>query len=166
MLLQEPMISKAHSNVPHHKVIDKAANLLMKERPNISITPVLQSSIPLITTSSFMTPPSQSTGKTLQEKLADKQKQYSTKQLGRNIEAEIISAPVGGALKKNLNIPSIPSMPVTKPQYKFPLDSGISISQVNCFLVYFFCKFMLHHTCLSCASSLSVVIFQIFMFNS
>ncbi|EFA00717.1 hypothetical protein TcasGA2_TC003597 [Tribolium castaneum] len=130
-IFKEPMLAKAHSNLPHHKVMDKAANILMKERPNISITPVLQSSIPLITTSSFLTPPNQSPGKTLQEKLADKQKQHSTKQLGRHIEAEIISAPMGGAaMKKSLNIPSIPSLSVTKPSYKFPLDSGISISQI------------------------------------
>ncbi|RZC42711.1 calcineurin-binding protein cabin-1, partial [Asbolus verrucosus] len=130
-VFKEPTVTKAHPTV-HHKAMDKAANILMKERPNISITPVLQSTIPLITTSSFMAPSQTSTGKTLQEKLADKQKQLSTKQLGRHIEAEIISTPVGSTVKKNLNIPSIPSsLTVSKASsYKFPLESGISISQI------------------------------------
>ena len=131
-LFKEPMISKAHSNI-HQKAMDKAANILMKDRPNISITPVLQGSIPLITTSSFVTPSQPSSGKTLQEKLADKQKQHSSKQLGRNIEAEIITTPVSASsIKKSLNIPSIPSsLTVSKAStYKFPMDSGISISQV------------------------------------
>jgi hypothetical protein len=131
-IFKEPMISKAHASM-HHKVLDKATNILMKERPNISITPVLQSAIPLITTSSFMTPNQSSSGKTLQEKLADKQKQHSTKQLGRHIEAEIISTPMGQTpLKKSLNIPSIPSsLTVSKAStYKFPAESGISISQI------------------------------------
>lgn len=113
--------------------MDKAANILMKDRPNISITPVLQTSIPHITTASFMTPAQPTSGKTLQEKLADKQKQHSTKQLAKNIEAEIINAPVAAAsVKKSLSIPSIPSsLTVSKATtYKFPIDSGISISQV------------------------------------
>ncbi|XP_063910388.1 calcineurin-binding protein cabin-1-like isoform X2 [Zophobas morio] len=131
-IFKEPMISKAHSNI-HQKAMDKAANILMKDRPNISITPVLQGSIPLITTSSFVTPSQPSSGKTLQEKLADKQKQHSSKQLGRNIEAEIITTPVSASsIKKSLNIPSIPSsLTVSKAStYKFPMDSGISISQI------------------------------------
>ncbi|KAK5640159.1 hypothetical protein RI129_010970 [Pyrocoelia pectoralis] len=58
--------------LPHGNGDFKAAANMFAERPNITITPVTQSNI---------VPPPQSypTGKTLQEKLADKQKQHTIK---------------------------------------------------------------------------------------
>lgn len=128
-VFKEPSLTK--HPIIHQKNVDQAATILMKERPNISITPVIPTPGSLPTTAPFTS--ALSTGKTLQEKLADKQKQLSSKQFGRNIEAEIVSAPA----KKTLNIPSIPSSlsvskatPPTMNLPKFTLDSGISISQV------------------------------------
>lgn len=129
-VFKEPSLAKHPTLL--QKNVDQAATILMKERPNISITPVLPTPGSLTTTTSF-TPALSTTGKTLQEKLADKQKQLSSKQLGRNIEAEIVTAPV----KKTLNIPSIPSSlsvskatPSAMALPKFTIESGISISQV------------------------------------
>lgn len=76
----------------------------MKERPNISITPVTTTT----TSPSFAKPlTTTSPNKTLQEKLADKQKQQLNKQLNKNIEANIFAknAPLpSDVLMKSLNL--------------------------------------------------------------
>lgn len=114
----------------------------MKDRPNISITPVVplsSSSIlssPNISISAgggaasagsvgfipapVMIPPKTSPGKTLQEKLADKQKQSHSKSnihskqftATRNIEAEIIKKDICSSKSGGLNIPA--SLTVSK----------------------------------------------------
>lgn len=62
----------------HHSVPKENPGVYLKERPSISITPVTSTvTPPVVSTASFVSPsvPS-SPGKTLQEKLADKQKQH------------------------------------------------------------------------------------------
>lgn len=105
--------------------------MIMKERPSISITPVMPSMMSHITSAPTYNPTMATTssgGKTLQEKLADKQKQLSTKQLGRSMEAEILGTHAGA--NQNVNISSVPGRTTLHP-YKFPLESGISISPVS-----------------------------------
>lgn len=114
-------------------------------RPNISITPV--NSVSVITTNvpKYAPPPppppssihapgvGSSPGKTLQEKLAEKQKQLSSKHLQAEAKTQEkhISHPF------NPNIPNVvlPSSLTISSRASsiptFPLDSGLSISEVN-----------------------------------
>lgn len=104
--------------IPSHPSTSTSPNILMKERPNISITPVTTAT-PAV---SFVKPSTASPGKTLQEKLADKQKQQLNKQLNKNIEANIFAknTPMTSTdvLMKSLNLPAtLPSsLTVSKAQ--------------------------------------------------
>ncbi|KAF5297374.1 hypothetical protein FQR65_LT01304 [Abscondita terminalis] len=93
----------------------KAAASMFTERPNITITPVTHG----VTTN--LVTPKQTTGKTLQEKLADKQKQHTNKNLllekGKRLQSS--STFTSPSSIPHANLPT------------FPLDSGVSISQVQ-----------------------------------
>ncbi|XP_031357687.1 calcineurin-binding protein cabin-1-like isoform X2 [Photinus pyralis] len=92
----------------------KAAASMFAERPNITIIPVTQANAP--------PPPPQpyaTTGKTLQEKLADKQKQHTIKknlEKGKRVQPTNFSSP---SSIPHVNLPT------------FSLDSGVSITQVG-----------------------------------
>lgn len=94
----------------------------MKERPNISITPVAQPSQTLSPSKSI------SPGKTLQEKLADKQKQ-NLKGAARSIDFLKPSITNTTVAHKASTSPVIPPSLNVIPN--FSKDSGISISQVT-----------------------------------
>lgn len=107
----------------------KAASML-NDRPSITITPVGTQTIPL-TTTPLSTPLTTNTGKTLQEKLADKQKQHSINKM--SFDGKSNDSSKQGKNQQQLT-PTFSSQPssishvVNLPS--FPLDSGISISQV------------------------------------
>ncbi|CAG9860246.1 unnamed protein product [Phyllotreta striolata] len=116
--------------VPLSAQDDKSAKDLMKDRPNISITPVSLSPTPSVSPN-FMRPTSTSpsSGKTLQEKLAEKKKEQQNKQLKSTHEGEKRQAEL---YKKNLNLPNIPSSltvsPVTAAQSGYPSTSDVKAS--------------------------------------
>lgn len=86
---------------------------------NISITPVLQTVSSVKPTSALTV--TTSTGKTLQEKLADKQKQHFNFDAKNSDKGKVQSA----------SSYSSPSSSISHaPRPSFSLDSGISISQV------------------------------------
>ncbi|CAH0547224.1 unnamed protein product [Brassicogethes aeneus] len=86
-------------------------SVFLKERPSISITPVT-------TTISTTAAPflQTSPGKTLQEKLADKKKQHTTKSIPKNLEPSFSKEALSSVnLMKNFNLPNIPaSLSVSK----------------------------------------------------
>lgn len=88
----------------------------MKERPSLSITPVQQQIIPSTSTSKSISP-----GKTLQEKLAEKQKQnMNMKNISRNLD--YFQAQPSTSSTQRKTSPVIPN---------FAKESGISISHVQ-----------------------------------
>ncbi|KAK4873288.1 hypothetical protein RN001_015317 [Aquatica leii] len=95
----------------------KAAASMFTERPNITITPVTQSVANLVPQKPTLPT---TIGKTLQEKLADKQKQLTNKSLsfdkGKRLQSTTFSS---HSSIPHANLPT------------FPLDSGVSISQVS-----------------------------------
>lgn len=102
------------------------SNLLLKERPNLSITPVNQ---PTSLMSTSPGKPSASPGKTLQEKLADKQKQNMNKGAARNID--FFTAPNSSISIATKQSPiSIAQTSITNLP-NFSKESGISISHVR-----------------------------------
>lgn len=101
------------------KLSTKDKDLILKERPSLSITPVQQQTIPSTSPSKSISP-----GKTLQEKLADKQKQnMNLKNISRNLD--FYSTPSTSSLPSILQRKSNPVLP------NFAKESGISISHVQ-----------------------------------
>ncbi|KAJ8947583.1 hypothetical protein NQ318_010095 [Aromia moschata] len=100
---------------------EKAAKVLMKDRPSISITPVTGSLPPPATSVTSFPRPSVPSGKTLQEKLAEKKKeQFNKEQLKKTAQAELYNSE---ALIKSLNLPSIPSS-LTVSKASIPITSS------------------------------------------
>lgn len=112
----------------------------LTNRPNISITPVnpvsvITTNVPKYITSQPPPPPppqihptssSSSPGKTLQEKLAEKQKQLSSKHSQVEIKTHSFPANIPNVvLPSSLTISRASSIPT------FPLESGLSISEVK-----------------------------------
>ncbi|XP_049819856.1 calcineurin-binding protein cabin-1-like isoform X2 [Aethina tumida] len=125
----------------HHSVPKENPGVYLKERPSISITPVTSTATPpVVSTASFVSPsiPS-SPGKTLQEKLADKQKQHqhSNKAQSKHMEspADIFTKEhISSAnLMKSLNLTNLPSsLSVSKAVVSSPqLPPGLSISAAS-----------------------------------
>ncbi|XP_072399616.1 uncharacterized protein [Diabrotica undecimpunctata] len=119
-MFKEPAVNKSQS------LEEKAAKDLMKDRPNISITPVAVSALPPppSISPSFMRPTSTSpsSGKTLQEKLAEKKKEQQSKQMKSSGEEEKRQT---DALMKTLNITSLPSSLTVSPAQPIPSPSII-----------------------------------------
>ncbi|KAF5296187.1 hypothetical protein FQA39_LY12641 [Lamprigera yunnana] len=110
-----PKKSVENSDVQDRKLQSdfKAAASMFMERPNITITPVTQTNLQI------PKQPVSTGGKTLQEKLADKQKQHTNKNLsfekGKRLQSTTYSSPSSIA---HANLTT------------FPLEPGVSISQV------------------------------------
>lgn len=106
----------------------------LTNRPHISITPVNPVSVITTNIPKYHTPPpppppilpTSSPGKTLQEKLAEKQKQLSSKHL----QAEVKSHPFPSNIP-NVVLPSSLTISRASSIPTFPLESGLSISEVK-----------------------------------
>lgn len=122
------------STKPKKEKIPKLPN-----RPNISITPVNPTTVITTNTTKYINPPPtvpSSAGKTLQEKLAEKQKQLSTKHAqseNRSPEKNVHQVSTGIS---NVVLPTsltISRTSATLPS--FPMNSGMSISEVRIFFL-------------------------------
>lgn len=111
----------------------------LTNRPSISITPVNPVSVITTNVPKYVSPqpptlpppptsqiihPSSSPGKTLQEKLAEKQKQLSTKHAEAKAHSFATNIP-NVVLPPSLTISRASNLPT------FPLESGLSISEVK-----------------------------------
>ncbi|XP_050504043.1 calcineurin-binding protein cabin-1 isoform X3 [Diabrotica virgifera virgifera] len=125
-VFKEPSLNKSQS------LEEKAAKDLMKDRPNISITPVAVSALPPppSISPSFIRPTSTSpsSGKTLQEKLAEKKKEQQSKQMKSSGEEEKRQT---DALMKTLNITSLPSSLTVSPAQPIPSPSIINMPDTS-----------------------------------
>lgn len=114
----------------------------LPNRPNISITPVNPTTVITTNTTKYVNSPStvgSSPGKTLQEKLAEKQKQLSTKHAQsekRSPEKNVHHINTGIS---NVVLPTSLTISRTSAALpSFPLNSGMSISEVRLFILTFF----------------------------
>ncbi|XP_025836579.1 uncharacterized protein LOC112906529 [Agrilus planipennis] len=114
--------AKISSSLSQSDDVSKLTSQLVKERPSISITPVVSSTGGASIVSSSQSKIPTSPMKTLQEKLADKQKNASAKNVSKSFSFDSVVP----------NKPTaVPSSSASQQIPTFPKESGITVSQIS-----------------------------------